>query len=147
MFAPIHKSVVIRVGFVIVVNALIGYLLDDLLGFLALNYGLYPNTIIIRFIVVIFSLATSFWAFLPRFPINMEKKSSLGFIRCYFCCTDKYQCFLNCNPKKLNIETSELFLTPIFQVVCREKYVMPVYEGCATFTCFDFKQADNYRAC
>jgi hypothetical protein len=77
MFAPIHKSVVIRVGFVIVVNALIGYLLDDLLGFLALNYGLYPNTIIIRFIVVIFSLATSFWAFLPRFPINMEKNQAL----------------------------------------------------------------------
>ena len=74
MLAAIHSAILVRIGFVIIVNALIGYLLDALLGFLALNYGLYPSASVIRLVVVIVSSATSFWAFLPQFPINTTKK-------------------------------------------------------------------------
>jgi hypothetical protein len=84
MLAAIHSAILVRVGFVIIVNALVGYLLDALVGFLALNYGLYTDAKLIRSIVVMFSFATSFWVFLPQFPINAAKKKVLVVIGVFF---------------------------------------------------------------
>jgi hypothetical protein len=77
MLAAIHSVILVRIGFVIFVNALIGYLLDLLLGHLALEFGLYPNVNVIRSVIVLYSSATSLWAFLPQFPINTVKKRVL----------------------------------------------------------------------
>ncbi|MGR8935565.1 MAG: hypothetical protein ACU837_14415 [Gammaproteobacteria bacterium] len=69
-----------RVAFVFIMNAVLGYLMDESLRGMAWHFGLHLNHYFVAAVFYSMMLVTAFWSFLPLFRIVSIKNKLLSMI-------------------------------------------------------------------